>query len=695
MTARTTSLSARFLLGVAVMLLPLVNIAATALFALHQVGAITERVVVLQDLGDELDDVADALHALVAAAGTRERAALPDEALAGPRADLLRLTGALEGEAAGSGTGEQVALLRATDRQLQGPVPPARAADAAAAIDGAVESVRAQQDRAVADMEASRREARSVVAVVCLAGVAVAAVAGRRLARHVLRPLTELRRGAEAIASGELDHRIRSRRQDEIAAVAHAFDAMAESVQDGARELGHQATHDSLTDLLNRRALAEEMRRLVVGGDASAVVLDVDGFKEINDTLGHAAGDAVVVDVARRLGAAALPGWVVARTGGDEFVVVLHGLRDRDALCAEADRLRHVLAQPMGVGGHRLALGVSAGTAALAPGGTAEELLRDADLALYAAKRAGGGRTVPFTADLLRDAQARPALLADLARGLAAGELEAWFQPVVDPRDGTVLGAEALARWRHPDRGLLAPGLFVPLAEESDHVLDLGEQMLRAAVAEAAVWEREHPGRGLRCSVNLSARQLEGPGLPAVVRDALRSVGLPPARLVLELTESAVMADPEASRARLQAVRDLGVGLAVDDFGTGHSSLAYLTRLPLDELKIDKSFVDGVGEDDASADSVLVGGVLALARALRLRTVGEGVERPEQAAALARMGCHAVQGYHYAPPVPREHFCELLARGPLGALPVALPAPRRGPPAGVPASEAASAVGAV
>jgi diguanylate cyclase (GGDEF)-like protein len=419
-------------------------------------------------------------------------------------------------------------------------------------------------------------------------------------------------------------------------------------------ELTHQAFHDTLTGLANRPMFIERTRQALARarreGSAPAVLfLDLDDFKEINDSLGHGVGDEVLIAVARRLDGAVRSVDAAARFGGDEFAVLLEEVDARTAADA-AQRVLDLLAEPLHAGGREIALHTSVGVAVALAGDqrTAEELIRDADAAMYTAKRAGKGGYRLFEPTMHEDVVARLELRSDLDRALDGGELELHYQPVVRLHDGSIAGFEALLRWRHPERGTVSPVDFIPIAEETGQIVPIGRWVLHEATGHA-----RRLG-DLRINVNLSAKQLQYPGIVDDVRDALAASGLRPGRLVLELTESVLLEDGEVAVERLHALKALGVGLALDDFGTGFSSLSYLSRLPVDILKLDRSFL----RDGAPA---LTAGIVGLGAALQLAVVAEGIETEDQWYALQALGCDYGQGFYFSRPLDAAASLEYLA----------------------------------
>ena len=415
--------------------------------------------------------------------------------------------------------------------------------------------------------------------------------------------------------------------------------------------LDWNAHHDSLTGLLNRLGLQQAIDACVVRPDPAFALLaiDLDNFKDVNDGHGHDAGDAVLRGVARRLSDCAGPGCSVARPGGDEFVILMPGADDIAARRL-ADRAVAALALPLSSGDVSHVLGASIGVAiAPAHGRNREELIRAADVALYAAKAAGRGRAAVFESALDRQARDRVRLVAELRDAITRREFVAYFQPRVRASDGVTTSAEALVRWRHPLRGLLPPGAFIEAAEHSGLIGEIGREMLDAACAQIATWRRA--GALIeRVSVNVSSRQLDDGSLPDVVRAALVRHGVPATALELEITESLLVGNAEATTVQLSALRALGVRIAIDDFGTGYSSLSALRTLPLDILKIDRAFVKDIGRGAGS--EAIVHAIVTLARQLGLGLVAEGIETPEQAAALRALDCDELQGYLFGRPVP-------------------------------------------
>jgi diguanylate cyclase (GGDEF)-like protein/PAS domain S-box-containing protein len=417
--------------------------------------------------------------------------------------------------------------------------------------------------------------------------------------------------------------------------------------------LERRALFDDLTGLPNRALLHDRLRQALARRDLSVpmavLFLDLDGFKLVNDSYGHAAGDQLLRQVAERLCTVVRASDTVARLAGDEFVVLCPGTGP-EAAQALAHRISAALSRRFDLDGVGVHVSASIGIAHVTLDQDADAVIAAADTAMLEAKRRGGGH-VTFDDAVVAHSRPRLQHVEDLRRGIDAHEFVLYYQPLVDLRTGDVAAAEALARWEHPQRGLVTPGEFVPVAEQSGLIEALGRVTLRTACGQAAEWASVSPTPP-RVSVNISARQFRDHGMVECVRSALRECAVDPSLLRLELTETAVMEDVGRTAEVMRGLRGLGVSLSIDDFGTGYSSLAYLTRLPLDELKIDREFVAGVA--DGGEDLEVVKAVVAMAHALRLRVVAEGVETPEQADILSRLGCDLGQGFLFGRPRPAD-----------------------------------------
>ncbi|HEX3623026.1 MAG TPA: EAL domain-containing protein [Acidimicrobiales bacterium] len=433
-------------------------------------------------------------------------------------------------------------------------------------------------------------------------------------------------------------------------------------------QLASQALHDRLTGLPNRVLLRDRVQHALAragrrGASVALLIADIDRFKVVNESLGHDGGDRLLVAVAERLTEKLRPGDTVARMGGDEFALLCEDVTGYEEAVAIASRVLAAFDQPFIVQEADISLTASVGVAVGALHGPAPELLlRDADVAMYRAKQGGRARFEVFDESMLADASRRLSVENDLRRAIADGQLRLYYQPIVHLDTGAIAGFEALVRWQHPERGLLPPLEFIPSAEESGLIVPLGRQVLSEACLQAATWKDTHAsGERLRVSVNVSAKQLSQPGWSDEVAQVLAESGLAPRQLVLEITESVLMDDADATAVRLEELRRLGVRIAIDDFGTGYSSLGYLRRLPVDILKIDKSFIDGVAE--GPHESALARAVVKLASTLRLEAVAEGINSRKQLLQLRRLRCPYGQGFFFSRPQPAAAIPGLLDLG--------------------------------
>jgi diguanylate cyclase (GGDEF)-like protein/PAS domain S-box-containing protein len=450
-------------------------------------------------------------------------------------------------------------------------------------------------------------------------------------------------------------------------------------------QLAHQAFHDPVTNLANRALFVERVRHAI--GRArredralGVMFLDIDDFKTINDSLGHGAGDAALIDVAKRLCDSIRSSDTAARFGGDEFVVLLEDLESTEVATEVAERILEDLRQPLTVAGKELVVRGSIGISIMEGPSIvgADELIRDADAAMYIAKRDGKGSYRLFEPEMHAGVLARLELRADLQRALESGQFELHYQPIIRLADGHVAGMEALLRWHHPERGLVLPGDFIPFAEETGLIVPIGRWVLREACLQAVAVQRlwtDDPS--LYICVNLSVRQLQHSDVIADVRDALEGSGLDPRLLMLEITESMLIEDPEIAVVKLQELRALGLRIAMDDFGTGYSSLSYLSRFPVDVIKMDRSFL---GPESTPETADLSSAVVALGSSLALDVVAEGIEFDEQLSRLRDLGCELGQGFHFAHPMESGHLLDYLSGRPerdgaQSGQPVPTPAP--------------------
>lgn len=503
--------------------------------------------------------------------------------------------------------------------------------------------------------------------LVALAALAIFLPGVAFIVRKALGPVQRLTEAARHASSRKLDFRIEVNTGDELEVLANAFNRMLARLDASMKRIHRLAYVDMVTELPNRERFRKEVERVAreaeTEGHAGAVLfLDLDRFKRVNDSLGIGEGDRLLEAVARRLREAAR-GWdlangetagepsFVARLGGDEFTLLLPRLTDPADAAKVARRVVDAVRRPFEISGHQVFLGVSVGIAAFPRDGSdPETLLLHADLAMAAAKRSGGNAYEFFESAMNQSAFERLVLESELREAVREDQLVVYFQPKMDMRNGAMAGAEALVRWKHPTAGLLSPGAFIQAAEECGLIGEIGDWVLRRACRQAA--ELNARGISMPVAVNVSAMQFEQPGFADTVIEALEQSGLPPQMLELELTESTAMKDPERVIAQVEPLRNIGVTFAIDDFGTGHSSLASLTRMPFDVFKIDQSFVRDMTQDDHAR--IVIETILAMAKALKLQTVAEGVETTEQLAALREQGATLAQGYLFARPMPFE-----------------------------------------
>lgn len=515
------------------------------------------------------------------------------------------------------------------------------------------------------------------------------------------RPLGQARAATRAIAAGDTSARVRRTGPSELADLADDVNSMADALltrsaelsaylsknletrtseleqanADLAREvevranaeaalartlaaerelegqLRHQAFHDHLTGLANRARFLERLDHALerVRSSPSEVFvlfLDLDNFKTINDSMGHATGDRTICEVARRVSACLRPGDTAARFGGDEFAVLLEGADDLDGALQAAERLIDAIRQPMKFRDRDVVVSASLGLAAGDADARSDDLVRNADIAMYVAKSRGKGRWAVYEPGMHSRLADRVAILMDLRNAVRSNEMVVHYQPTVSLDSGDVVGAEALVRWQHPSRGVIMPNDFIPLAEESGDIVEIDGFVLHQACNHARLWQDRHRGRRLLISVNVSARQICDAGFVGTVEHALAVSGLEPNRLILEMTETAVLREPEQTLQVLERIRSLGVRIALDDFGTGYSALSYLRRFPIDLLKIDKSFVDEIASQ--KRQELLAKAVIELGQSLDLQVIAEGIERDDQLDCLKSMHCELGQGFLFS-----------------------------------------------
>jgi diguanylate cyclase (GGDEF)-like protein/PAS domain S-box-containing protein len=428
-------------------------------------------------------------------------------------------------------------------------------------------------------------------------------------------------------------------------------------------QLTHQAFHDPLTGLANRALFRDRVSHALAlaqrqGHPITVLFLDLDDFKRVNDSLGHAEGDRLLIAAAERFQSCARAADTVSRLGGDEFAILIEHVAGSDGRPELLQRLEEAMTYPFALSGNQVQVSASIGVATASPGDTADDLLRNADVAMYAAKRRGKGRSETYELRMYADVRERLEMEAALRTALETNELSLHYQPIVSLKTGALYGVEALVRWDHPTRGHLLPQSFINLAEETGLIVPLGAWVLTEACRQVQEWRAAFPETPLCVSVNISGRQLQAGGVTGALRAALAATGAGADGVVLEITESVLMQQTETVQERLWELKSLGVRLAIDDFGTGYSSLSYLQRFPIDILKIAKPFVDDVGS--GTEKSALARAIVGLGETLKLRTIAEGIERGDQRAALLELGCDLGQGHYFSRALPPDGIARLL-----------------------------------
>ena len=474
-------------------------------------------------------------------------------------------------------------------------------------------------------------------------------------------------RTAEAMQAASDDHLIMLQQANaHLVSATIEAQKMAEQIQTAKVELDHLAPHDVLTDLPNRILLQDRLGQAIElarrqGRQLAVMFMDLDQFKHINDSLGHALGDQLLQSVAQRLVGCVRQSDTISRQGGDEFVLLLPYIEQAEDAALSAQKILTALALPHRIDRHDLHISVSIGISIYPDAGQdAETLIKNADTAMYYAKESGRNNYKFFEQSMNTRAVQRQSMEVSLRRALERGEFVSYYQPKVNLQSGAIVGVEALIRWQHPERGLLLPAQFVPIAEDCGLILPIGRWMLRAACEQARTWLQA----GLPpiiIAVNTSALEFRAYDFLENIRTTLTDTGVEPCYLELELTESILMRDAKSTDAVLRALADLGVKLAIDDFGTGYSSLSYLRQFPIDTLKIDQSFVSRMTRNPD--DATIVKAVIAMGKSLKQRVIAEGVETPEQYEFLLSQGCDEGQGHYFGRPVPAEEFAELLGNG--------------------------------
>jgi diguanylate cyclase (GGDEF)-like protein len=516
----------------------------------------------------------------------------------------------------------------------------------------------------LADATRTERDTMVALALLELLAIALAVRLARRLSIEILRPVGLLRDSANHLAAGQLDHRIVVDRTDELGDLSVSFNAMADAIAGSQRSLTLEATTDSLSGLPNRAAFRSRLESSLArtdrrGGNQAVLFVDLDDFKDVNDTLGHAAGDQLLCVVAARLLDTVRPDDLVARLGGDEFAILLDRLPDPGLAMTVAQRMVTSLAEPVQIGENRVNVGASIGLAVRHDHSTFDELMREADVAMYAAKAKGKNRVEQYDAALDDLALARHQLKADVGTAASRGELVLDYQPMVDLNSGQLRGLEALVRWQHPLHGLLPPSAFIDVAEETGAIISIGAYVMETATDQLRRWQRRYGLPELWMSVNVSVCQLDVANFANYVKSVLNAASVDPGTLILEVTET-ILADPDAgAAAALANLRRAGVRIALDDFGTGYSSIGYLRQLPVDILKIDRSFVTDTAT--GSPGNALLEAIVAMATSLGLDVVPEGIEEHDQLCRLRAMGCRVGQGFLLSRPITADAVDALLA----------------------------------
>jgi diguanylate cyclase (GGDEF)-like protein len=508
---------------------------------------------------------------------------------------------------------------------------------------------------------ASQRKLFLLGAVVpLLAALAFIALFIRRTVTKPLRTMTGV---TQLMVSGDYSGRVAPSRIPELDVLGTGINHLAERVESQVQDLSYQAFHDPLTELPNRELFLDRLDHALLRSrrrkpKVAVIFVDLDDFKLVNDSLGHVVADKLLCTVGERLRECVRAEDTLARLGGDEFTVLLEEVSRIEQAIAVAERIQEGLSGSFHADGNELFITGSLGIAVSSEETEAADLLRQADLAMYRAKGSGKARYETFDETMSAQVSARLATQTDLRRALERDQLRVHYQPIVDLATGETAAVEALLRWQHPTRGLVPPLDFIPLAEETGLIVPIGRWVLRQACRQVAAWQQEGEAP-LGLSVNLSSRQFRDPGLVADVGDALEETGLKPELLTLEITETSVMDEVDSVLRKMEAVTDLGVKLIIDDFGVGYSSLSYLKRFPVQGLKIDKSFVDGLSHDPT--DLAIVQATVMFAAAAGLQVTAEGIETEAQAKRVGALGCDQGQGYYFARPLPADEATKLLS----------------------------------
>jgi diguanylate cyclase (GGDEF)-like protein len=651
-----TSLGRRLVLSLLSMLVPLALLAGAAIWS--QWGSAAEQDRIERHAIEEFAIVATARDA--AERLRSERRAMRDA----PRPHAVGRAAAAGAALASALTRLERVVYHAHEQRLVRQAAKAAAAGDVDRVENTLNAVRNssmdQLTRRSAGIRSRDRRQLLTLLALLLVSAATAVVLARRLRDRIAAPLTQLRDAARRIGDDDFSRRVEIDGDDELHEVAEAFNGMMDRLVEGRDQLVHQAFHDTLTGLPNRALFRDRTQHALARayngrrespGRVAVLFCDLDDFKAINDSLGHNAGDQLLRQVGVRLATTLRLEDSIARLGGDEFAILLEDVPEPRAAEATAKRVLKALTMPIRLpeDGRDVVTRASIGIAlSTGPTDTAEDLLRDADAAMYAAKNGGRNRHRVFEADMHERALERFALEGELRRALDRNEFRLDYQPVLELATHRVVAVEALVRWQHPTRGLVMPNDFIPTAEETGLIVPLGRWVLESA-CRCAKTLQDRPGTasGLIMSVNLSPRQFHDPNLVGDVAHAIDSAGIDATTLVLEITESMLTADLDATAETLGRLKELGVRFAIDDFGTGYSTLSYLRRFPIDILKLDRELICAESGSDPKLTKALVG----LGQTLELATVAEGIERPEQEAELRALGCELGQGFLFARPM--------------------------------------------
>ena len=543
-----------------------------------------------------------------------------------------------------------------------------------ARFDGVTAQLRNAYDvtnREVSDIEDNVSSAETLAAWVLggmfLLGLAMVALTARSLSRFMVQPIRRLQEATRRVRKGELSHRVLPSGPAELTELGVAFNEMAKSVARANGDLEYRALHDDLTGLANRVLLRDRIDHARsmsgrVSDPYALLVIDLDRFKNVNDTLGHSFGDEVLAEAANRIRDAVRGMDTVARLGGDEFAVFVEHISGVEQVVEVAERINESLSRPFQLGDDQVVLGASTGISLSSGIHDSETLLRDADLAMYAAKATGGSSYEIFQPLMQLRLTDSVVLEHELRIAIERHEIELQYQPIFNLATGRLAGLEALARWTHSDRGAVWPERFIPIAERSGLIVTLGSQLLDTACDQASSWIENHGEYDpFFLAVNISVRQFEEDNFTDLIEDTLERSGLAPANLMLEITESMLLRPTEDVRSKLQVMADLGVRVALDDFGVGYSSLSSLHRLPIDILKLDRSFIDDV--DDPTVGNTVIKTIIDGAHSLGAEPIAEGIERHAQLRALTEMGCTYGQGFLLHRPAPFSVIDEFLNEG--------------------------------